>query len=112
MPWIMRRSTFDFFPSARCDVCDGELASPSECYVAWPVDVLADPCDEIVTLLCSEQCLEHVSTSRGDEGEWIAAPFGVYVANLVVSLELDVDEVLETEQASVAAENTRDQAPD
>jgi hypothetical protein len=112
MPWIMRRSTFDFFPAARCEICDVEFDRADQGYVAWPVDVLADPRDEVVILLCSEKCLSDVSESRSEQGEWIATPFAVYLANLVVSLGIDIEEVIDTEQASVAAENTRDQAPD
>lgn len=112
MPFIMRRSAFDFFPAARCELCEREFDSADQGYAAWPVDVLADPRDETIILLCSEECLERISTEREDAGEWIATPFAVYLANLIVSLGIDVDETLDTEQASVAAENTRDQAPD
>jgi hypothetical protein len=112
MPFIMRRSTFDFFPAAQCDHCAGEIADTSGCYVAWPVDILAEPRDETIMVLCSELCLEHVSQFRAGEGEWIATPLAVYLANLIVTMDIDVDRVIETEQASVAAERTRDQAPD
>jgi hypothetical protein len=114
MPWMMRRSTFDFFPAVKCDHCGGEFDRASQGYVAWNVDILADPRDEPVTILCSESCLNYISESEDetDSGEWIATPFSVYIANLAVGLGIDVDEVIETEQASVAAENTRDQAPD
>ena len=108
----MRRSAFDFFPAARCANCDSEFDRSDRGYAAWPVDVLSDPRDVPVILLCSEHCLEQISAEREDEGEWIATPFAVYLANLIVSLGIDIDAVLETEHASVAAENTRDQAPD
>lgn len=112
MPLIMRRSAFDFFPAARCELCDAEFDRSDAGYAAWPVDIVSDPRDEQVVLICSEACLERVSAEREDAGEWIATPFAVYLANLIVSLGIDIDAVLETEQASVAAENTRDQAPD
>ena len=112
MTFIMRRATFDFFPAAKCDVCESEIDRASAGYVAWPVDVLASPCDETVAVVCSDDCLERISADRHDEGEWIATPFAVYLANLVVSLGIDIESVLETEHASVAAERTRDQAPD
>ena len=112
MPLIMRRSGFDFFPAARCELCETEFDRSDTGYAAWPVDVLSDHRHEGVALLCSEACLERISTEREADGEWVATPFAVYLANLIVSLGIDIDEVLETEQASVAAENTRDQAPD
>jgi hypothetical protein len=108
----MRRSAFDFFPAASCELCETEFDRAEGGYAAWPVDVLSDPRNEHVVLLCSEHCLEQISSEREDDGEWIATPFSVYLANLIVSLGIDVETVLETEQASVAAENTRDQAPD
>jgi hypothetical protein len=112
VPLIMRRSAFDFFPAARCELCEGEFDSSDQGYAAWPVDVLADPRNETVVLLCSEGCLDQIATEREDDGEWVATPFPVYIANLIVSLGIDIEEVIETEHASVAAENTRDQAPD
>lgn len=112
MPWIMRRTAFDFFPAARCEQCNSEFDRADQGYAAWPVDVLAEPRDEVVVLVCGEECLERVSDERSDQGEWVATPFAVYLCNLIVSLGIDVETVLETEQASVAAENTRDQAPD
>ena len=112
MPMIMRRSAFDFFPAVRCELCETEFDRAATGYAAWPVDVLADPRDEPVVFLCSEHCLSQISDEREDAGEWIATPFAVYLANLVVSLGIDIEAILETEQASVAAEHTRDQAPD
>jgi hypothetical protein len=112
VPLFMRRSAFDFFPAVQCDRCGTEFDRSDAGYAAWPVDILSDPRDESVVLLCSEQCLEQTSTEREEAGEWIATPFSVYMANLIVSLGIDVEAVLETEHASVAAENTRDQAPD
>jgi hypothetical protein len=112
MPWMMHRSSFDFFPSVRCDQCNAEIGSASNAYAAWPVDILADPRDSVVSVICSQECLDAVGAERESEGEWIATPFAVYVANLIFSLGIDVNRVLETEQASVAAEKTRDQAPD
>ncbi len=112
MPLIMRRSAFDFFPAARCELCETEFDRADAGYAAWPVDVLSDPRDEPVVLLCSEACLERISSELEDAGECIATPFAVYLANLIVSLGIDIESVLETEHASVAAENTRDQAPD
>lgn len=112
MPLIMRRSAFDFFPAARCELCETEFDRADSGYAAWPVDVLSDPRDEAIVLLCSEACLEKISAEREEAGEWIATPFAVYLANLIVSLGIDIEAVLETEHASVAAENTRDQAPD
>ena len=79
---------------------------------AWPVDILADPRDEHVVVVCSDECLEHISSHRAEEGEWIATPLHVYLANLVVRLDIDIQHVIETEEASVAADRTRDQAPD
>lgn len=112
MPWIMRRTAFDFFPAARCEHCDSEFDRADQGYAAWPVDVLAEPRDEPVILVCCEDCLEQLSNERAEQGEWVATPFAVYLSNLIVSLGIDVERVLETEQASVASENTRDQAPD
>jgi hypothetical protein len=112
VPLIMRRSAFDFFPSARCELCEAEFDHASTGFAAWPVDVLADPRDEPVTFLCSEACLERISEERSDDGEWIATPFDVYLANLIVSLGIDIEATLRVERASVAADNTRDQAPD
>jgi hypothetical protein len=112
VPFIMRRSAFDFFPAARCEICESEFDRANAGYATWPVDIIADPRDEPVSLVCSEECLNAIDEQNEDRGEWIATPFSVYIANLIVSLGIDVDEVLETEQASVAAENTRDQAPD
>jgi hypothetical protein len=112
VPLIMRRAAFDFFPAARCELCESEFDRSDQGYAAWPVDVLADPRHETVVLICSESCLDRISSEREDQGEWIATPFPVYLANLIVTLGIDIDAVLETEHASVAAENTRDQAPD
>jgi hypothetical protein len=112
VPLIVRRSGFDFFPAARCELCEKEFDRADQGYAAWPVDVLAEPRHEQVVLLCSEECLDQISADREDDGEWIATPFAVYLANLIVSLGIDIDAVLDTEHASIAAENTRDQAPD
>lgn len=112
MPFIMRRAAFDFFPAAQCELCQTEFSRSDQGYAAWPVDVLANRPQEAVVLVCSDDCLDRLSAEREDEGEWVATPFAVYLANLIVTLGIDIDAILQTEQASIAAENTRDQAPD
>jgi hypothetical protein len=112
VPLIMRRAAFDFFPAARCTHCGTEFDRARGGYAAWPVDVINNPPYVEVQLLCCDDCLDAFSAEHEDDGEWIATPFAVYLANLIVTLGIDIDAVLETEHASVAAENTRDQAPD
>jgi hypothetical protein len=111
MPWTMRHHAGGLTPDIRCDACGSEVSSAG--YVAWAADWSADePRRATVSIACSQECVETIATSPDVAGEWVATPLDVYLASLVHSLGIDVDEVLRMERASLAAERTRDQSPE
>jgi hypothetical protein len=111
VPWSISHVTTGLRPELYCDNCGQQVDGDG--FVTWPVDWHTEaPAPAVVLVAHSEECVESLAEVRVDQGEWIATPISVYLANLVDGLGIDVGKVLEIERASIAAERTRDQSPD
>ena len=97
-------------PAILCDRC-GLAVSSSGYQLSRPIST-SHPLTASSAQVCGDDCLDAWTLERDDDGEWIAIALDAYLANLVATLEIDLEGVLERERAVSAAEHTRHEAPD
>ncbi|HEX3723845.1 MAG TPA: hypothetical protein VHV31_13715 [Nitrolancea sp.] len=98
-------------PAISCDCCGGAVTS-SGFHLSRLTPDRAYAVDHPTAQVCSEACYEDFVSTQPLDDEWFAIPIDAYLANLVLALDIDVEDVLERERAVSAAEHTRHEAPD
>jgi hypothetical protein len=111
MAFILKLTGDYLLPAIRCDCCGGEVTSTGFHLSRLTPDLVV-AVEQATYQVCGEACYEDFVSARPLDEEWFALPIDAYLANLVRSLDIDADDVLERERAVSAAEHTRHEAPD
>jgi len=111
MAFVLTLNGEYLLPAIVCDRCGGQVDA-SGFHLARLDPNSSDPLGQPSIQVCSEACYDDFASEQPAPDEWFAIPIDAYLANLVRSLDINPDDVLEREQAVSAAEHTRDEAPD
>ena len=111
MAFILKLNGEYLHSAIACDSC-GNAVTASGFHLSRLDADPSNPTSQPSQQVCSEACYEDFVSEQPLNDEWFAIPIDAYLANLVRSLGIDLDAVLEREQAVSAAEHTRDEAPD